>query len=66
MKNLGKVWIFDNDVIKQVDCIECTGHKVLIDLESSSPYGFPKSWPYNKPHFGTREELCDYYKQIFK
>ena len=67
MKQGDKVWIFDDDTIKQVDIIYLCGTSLLIDFSDAvMPYNIPKSWPINKPHFLTRGALCEHYRKIFK
>lgn len=67
MKAGDKVWIFDDDQIKQVDLIELWGRGLLVDTSDISPgFGIPKSWGLNKPHFSTREALCEHYREIFE
>lgn len=67
MKSGDKVWIFDDDTIKQVDYIDLWGKGVLVDKSDCTPrYGIPKSWTLSKPHFPTREALCEHYRKIFE
>ena len=67
MKPGDKVWIFDDEVIKQVDLIDLWGRGLLVDMSDiSSRFGIPKSWGLNKPHFPTREALCEHYRKIFE
>ena len=63
-----KVWIFDDDQIKQVELIELAGNGLLIDLSNADSYylGLPRSWSISKPHFPTREALCEHYRKIFE
>lgn len=66
MKPGDKVWIFDDDQIKQVDLIDLWGKGLLVDnSDKDNPYGIPKSWTLSKPHFPTREALCEHYRKIF-
>lgn len=67
MKPGDKVWIFDDDQIKQVELIELCGNGLLIDLSDvDSCFGIPRSWSISKPHFSTRKELLEYYRKIFE
>ncbi len=68
MKPGDKVWIFDDDKIKQVDLVEVfVGKWLLIDTTNTdNKFGIPKSWGLNKPHFPSREALCEHYRKIFE
>ena len=67
MKPGDKVWIFDDDQIKQVELIDLWGKGLLIDPSDVDGYfGIPRSWRISKPHFSTREALCEHYRKIFE
>lgn len=62
-----KVWIFDDDIIKEVDYMYLAGHGLLIDTSDAvPPFNIPKAWNISKPHFPTREALCEHYRKIFE
>ena len=66
MKPGDKVWIFDNDQFKMVDYIQICGKDYLMDNDNPYHY-FPDCWDANKkPHFPTREALCEHYRKIFE
>lgn len=68
MKPGDKVWIFDDDQIKQVDLVEVfVGKWLLIDTtDTDNKFGIPRSWHISKPHFPTREALCEHYRKSFE
>jgi hypothetical protein len=67
MKPGDKVWIFDEDKFKQVSYEELWGKCHLVDRNDCDQYwGIPKSWPLSKPHFPSREALCEHYRKIFE
>lgn len=66
MKPGDKVWVFDDDQFKQVDYVCVAGREVLVDNDTPFLY-YPKYWYVKeKPHFPTREALCEHYRKIFE
>lgn len=65
MKPGDKVWIFHNDEILQAVYDEFCGHKFIWFPEVAEPSSI--FWfADKKPHFLTREALCEHYRKIFE